>query len=533
MDISRRRRLITALALVAAAAILSTVHWKFGDSKTVPNQDEAWRLSIDIRLHTMEPHGSLLLFPPHDTRTVLLTGQQLSHDDFYIQRQRTSRRGGRQITASAKRAGNLRFVAAYDMHYAPLGHVTSRADPPSMTPDKRELWLSNGAAYQLTSAAVEEVFASINEKTRSQAEFIDGAFRHLQNQVRITKMAGHDEAAVVLRKRQGTALGKAQAMVALLRLAKVPARTVAGFRLQEQLPTKPHYWVEAYIDENWVPYDPTFGHSRQLPGYYLPMNRGGAAIVSFNERPVALVHYELSRGSASLNIASRMNPFLRVLDLASLPLVSRAALGLLMLLPLCVLLTSAITRMADIRGYGVFTPTLLALAVVYSHPLLVIALLGTIVLFSLLGRGLLLGRKAPRGSRLGLTFTLVVLALAFSVSGLNAFWFDISAEVLLPVVVLTSLSDNVYNVLDELGARVAVRRLVITVILALLAYLVMSWEPLGQVLIVHPELHLITLAAFILLSLHKGLKLTRWAPFRWLKEPDKPVSDDGTSVTAH
>lgn len=281
MYMSRRRRLITALALLAAAAILGTMHWKYAGPATVPNQDEAWRLSIDIRLHTMEPHGSLLLYPPHDTRTVLLTGQQLSHDDFYIQHQRTSRRGGRQITASAKHAGDLRFLAVYDLHYAPLGHVTSRADPPAMKPESRELWLSDGAAYQLMSAPVGEVFASINEKTRSQAEFIDGAFHYVQEQVRISGTAGHDEADVVLRERQGTALGKAQAMVALVRLAKVPARTVAGFRLQEQLPAKPHYWVEAYIDDNWVPYDPTFGHLRQLPGNYLPMNRGGAAIVSF------------------------------------------------------------------------------------------------------------------------------------------------------------------------------------------------------------------------------------------------------------
>jgi transglutaminase-like putative cysteine protease len=86
---------------------------------------------------------------------------------------------------------------------------------------------------------------------------------------------GAQDAASVIAARRGTSLGRARALVALLRAAGVPARLVSGLRLEkgsERRATRA--WAEVWVGTDWVPVDPAGGFFGTLPNTYLALHRG-------------------------------------------------------------------------------------------------------------------------------------------------------------------------------------------------------------------------------------------------------------------
>ena len=72
----------------------------------------------------------------------------------------------------------------------------------------------------------------------------------------------------VLEERRGVCNEQSHLLIALLRSQGVPARFVAGFVYSGEL-WGPHAWVEAAIDEYWVPLDPTFNEAGMLDATHL------------------------------------------------------------------------------------------------------------------------------------------------------------------------------------------------------------------------------------------------------------------------
>jgi transglutaminase-like putative cysteine protease len=92
--------------------------------------------------------------------------------------------------------------------------------------------------------------------------------------------AGPQDATNVLAARRGTSLGRARALVALLRAAGVPARLVGGLRLEkggEKRAT--NSWVEAWGGSGWIPLDPAGGFYAMLPDNYLALYRGDVPLI--------------------------------------------------------------------------------------------------------------------------------------------------------------------------------------------------------------------------------------------------------------
>ena len=91
--------------------------------------------------------------------------------------------------------------------------------------------------------------------------------------------------------------------------------------------------------------------------------------------------------------------------------------------------------------------------------------------------------------------------------------------VLLPIVILASLVDRFYALFDEKGLRTALYRLGWTLLLAALCMPIVQWETLGHVIVRYPEIHLVTLAAMLGLTLYKGRRLSQLPGFAWLSWP--------------
>src|SRR6185503_18154530 len=88
------------------------------------------------------------------------------------------------------------------------------------------------------------------------------------------------DAANVLAARRGTSLGRARALVALLRAIGVPARLVGGLRLADQGEKRAtNSWVEAWVGGTWLPLDPAGGFFGTLPNSYLAFYRGDLPLI--------------------------------------------------------------------------------------------------------------------------------------------------------------------------------------------------------------------------------------------------------------
>ena len=78
---------------------------------------------------------------------------------------------------------------------------------------------------------------------------------------------------------------------------------------------------------------------------------------------------------------------------------------------------------------------------------------------------------------------------------------------------------------DERGAGTALREGVGTLVVAALAYVVMSWPPLEHLVFVYPEVLLVLFALALLLGRYSGYRLNELVRFRALaREPDPIVA---------
>jgi hypothetical protein len=76
---------------------------------------------------------------------------------------------------------------------------------------------------------------------------------------------------------------------------------------------------------------------------------------------------------------------------------------------------------------------------------------------------------------------------------------------------------------EEDGLMYAVQLSLGTVVVALLCFAVLKWDRIGDWVLVYPESHFFTIAAFILLGRYAGYRLTELWRFRDLVEPGEPV----------
>ena len=91
---------------------------------------------------------------------------------------------------------------------------------------------------------------------------------------------GPQDAESVLATHRGTSLGRARALVALLRAIGVPARLVGGLRLGGGATKRAtNSWVEAWVGSAWVPLDPASGFFGMLPNDHLALYRDDVPLI--------------------------------------------------------------------------------------------------------------------------------------------------------------------------------------------------------------------------------------------------------------
>ena len=498
---------------------------------TFPSQlaggDRLWLLTIDVSFEGVENQSLVNVNIPYTTPYVQLVQQNIAHPGLRISHSRGGDNPRRGVSAIARRDGPLSLAVEFTLQQSSAPSLPVVSLP--LSSKSRELYLKDESWLNLEQPELQGLARRLAQAAQDEQQLLLKIYQYCHGLKALpnTSKAQPDTSVPlsrVIASQKASARQRALLFVALARAVQVPARMVTGFVLRESLDLQPHFWVQAYSDDAWMSFDPFHGYQRDLPENFVPFVYNSEAIAQVIRGDRLSVEYALEEDfSAVLKMNQRY--WYSVFDLSRLNLETRNTLATLLLLPLGVLITAIFRHFIGVHSYGVFTPTLLALAVIYNSWQTSLTILAVMISFAVLGRRAF-PRKLSRTPRLAIIFTLVALSMAIGVSLIDYYMPSPDGyAVLLPIVILTSLVDRFYNTLDDKGVSIASIRLFWTIIITIACLPLVHFKPLGHLLVRYPELHLLTLACILYITHYRGKTLSRFVP-AILKEPAANASDD-------
>jgi len=508
--------LITILVILSTLGISSRL--LFLGSETLAGGDRLWRLAINVSTIATADKTSIKIHPPFDTTHIRTIQQNLTYPGYKVRKAKVDQKSRRNIHIIAMDEGGSNISAEYFLHFGQTPFILATNNT-ELTTTTRESFLLDDTTLQFKSYTVKETLNKLLVREPNQKLIVDEIYSFLKS---FPIFLGKDASNVprVLTQKKATIYDRSIAMVALCRAAGIPARLISGMILKDEIDPQPHYWVEVYQDNLWSSYDVHFGYKKTVPTNYLPMRRNGKNIVEIVDGNFNQIEYDLEQEFNHPSMRQKQKEQLTsIFDLTRLPLDIRNELAILLLLPLGALITALFRHLVGVHSYGVFTPTLLALAIVYANIVTTLVIFLVVISLAIGGRSFF-PTTLTRIPRLSIIFTLIAVILTLSVSVLN--YFNIEQEgkiILLPIIILTSLVDRFYTTIENNGLKIALRRMVWTIFIAFLCLPVIQFELLGHLILQYPEIHFLTLALFLLISLYKGKHLINLPLLKMLAEP--------------
>jgi len=514
----RATRTLIAVLILAGLALWAWRYMVEPETIAAPG-DHLWDVELGITARAVSGKTSVEIAAPLNTRFLRVVGQNISHEAWRQSfRLPEASASSRRLAFVASRDGDLSIQAVFSVQALAVPRLV-RDSARTLEGDAREPFLRDHPTLQIEHPEVTGLVAALYSTVEEDGSVVDAMF----DQVRALGDRTAErllEVPEILSGKRANGQERAYTLVALCRAARIPARLVKGFVLKDSAAAPLHFWTEVYQGGKWVPYDPVFGYRHTLPPNYLPFVKGIGELVHFSGTTSFVVDHAIVNTDPLLDLAeSTHEDWREIFDLTRLPLDTRLVLAALMLLPFGALLTALFTEVVGVRSYGVFTPTLLALALVYVPWQSASVVLAVVLVLGVIGRELIPG-ELDRVPRLSVVLTLVALGIGMSASLMDYFEIDFGGQlILLPIVILASMVDRFYAVFDEKGLHTALYRLGWTLLLAVLCMPIVQFETLGHVMVRYPELHLITLAAILGLNLYNGRRISEFAGFAWLNWP--------------
>lgn len=515
-----RIALAAVIALVVLAGTAMTVRRRAMRRERITRGDTFWRVTYDVDFTPSRPGVPLRVALPIETPHARVLRETFARVGVAMDVLPNERTRSREAVVVARETGiRARVSAEFDVHLRGPGErpwPTLSVDEERLSATDRVYWLRRTDLVQVQYPRVVRLAAAFRKGTKVRVEQVTRIFEHCSEQLLLDNERGASDAASVLETQAGTARGIARAMVALARACGIPARTVAGFVLVEEGSVRPHVWVEVRPKNRWLPFDPSRGYAGEVPQDYLPIRLDGATLVRASGDSVVEARYRIDAIPAPHDLlVAGAGRVADVFILTRLPYGMQGVLAILLLLPIGTLVTALFRNVVGIQTFGTFTPALLALTFIHADWHTGAAVLAVVVLLGLLGRRLLEGMKLLMVPRLSIILTLVVLAMALTVSAMDHFRLTPSARaVLLPMVILTMLIERFHISSEEDGTHAALKLLAGTGVVSVCCFLVLRWAPLGRLVLSFPEALLVIAAALILIGRYSGYRLSELWRFR-------------------
>ena len=365
------------------------------------------------------------------------------------------------------------------------------------------------------ATAAEAVVDQVRAQSADVSTFTAELLRHLND-------PEPDENTALFLAAGRSAGQRVEVAVSLLAVGDIPARAAYGLVLEEgERHAQFVPILEVWDGRSWLWFDPATGEEG-LADDLLIWWDGDKPLIEVVGGSNPEVEISTWRNTVdAMELAERRADAgqSRILDLSllRLPIQIQAVYQILLLVPIGAFIMVILRNVIGVKTFGTFMPVLVALAFRETR------LLAGLVLFILvvaLGVGLrfLLDRlRLLLVPRLAAVLVLVVLSLlAVSILSHQLELERGLSVALFPLVILTIAIERMSIVWEEVGPAEAIKQGLGTLIVAALAYQVMSLDQVEYMVFVFPEILLVVLAAILLLGRYSGYRLLELVRFRAL-----------------
>jgi hypothetical protein len=512
-----RLALWTAAALASLAAVGIAARVATRDADQLRRGESVWRLSYEVELRHPPRGTRLRVALPSDTAYCRVIRESFTPSGLSLDVIRTKTTGRREAAAVPfGRPRRARLRGEFDLRIGREPQRRERPERETLSAVRREYFLRNEPGVPVRSPVVAAVLTDLSVGKKDAHKWVAAIFEHCSHAVATDPDDAMDDAGQVLQHGVASPLGRARAMLALCRAAKVPARLATGFLLDADGDAEPHPWVEVRLDRRWVPFDPERGFANELPPGTVPVRQDGVDVVRVSTGVDLAATYNLARIAPGPWFAGlRSGRLSDIADLTRLTVGMQQTLAVLLLLPLGALITSLFRNVIGFQTFGTFTPTLLALSFIYADWRTGLVVLFVVGLAGLAGRAFLERLRLLMVPRLSLILTLVVVTLTLAVSVFDHFGLTPSARaVILPLVIVTLMVERFHVTAEESGVRRSMQLLGATLLVAACCFAVLRWEALGQLAVSFPEGVFLIAAGLVLVGRYSGYRLTELWRFR-------------------
>ncbi len=314
--------------------------------------------------------------------------------------------------------------------------------------------------------------------------------------------------------------GKMFLMLNLLAVADVPARRVRGILLQEGQ-RREHFseLIEVFDGERWFSVDP---ETRELgrPENFLVWQSGGESLLEVNGgRHSKVVVSTRSDERAARNVADylgkRQHEQLFDFSIYTLPVDVQNTFAYLLMIPVGALVVVILRNLVGIRTSGTFMPILIALAFMQTTLLVGIVLFLVVVGFGLMIRSYLSRLNlllVPRIS--AVLIVVIVLYMLLSIVGFRMGLEGTLNVTYFPMIIIAWTIERMSVLWEEEGPREVMTQGGGSLLVAILAYLVMTNRYVEYWAFTFPELELVVLAIILFIGQYTGYRLMELRRFQ-------------------
>ncbi len=319
--------------------------------------------------------------------------------------------------------------------------------------------------------------------------------------------------------------GKLEALLVLLRAADLPARSVEGLYLTENITTSLLVWVEVWTGQDWEKLQPETGEIYRKSVSFLPLTVGGLPAVRVSHGQLSWLRWSLGQQTIShwLIHSERIKRSNRLLDrwsLFHLPSEFQRTFRILLLVPVGALMICVLRNIVGFPTFGIFMPVLMALAFRNTGLVYGLGIFAGVVLTGYLVRLWIDKLRLLLVPRLSVILTLVIVCITlFALLGNKLGLRELMAVGLLPFVILTMTIERFFVIMEEAGVWKGIWTALGSAVVATITHEILHIEPLQLTFFVYPELLFAVAALQVLVGRYTGYRVSEFIRFRKFRSP--------------
>ncbi len=517
----KKTQLYLLAALIAIAGLAAIFYkWDVLKFPLTPNEEaEVWTVQARIEYQPRRGNNKISLLLPKDPPGFTVLDERFLGKNYSLLEE--SVEGVRQAQWTIRRA-----VGKQVLYYRATIVRGEAQDNASKKPEPSPRLAPLPALEEPYQTAAETLLAQVREGSADIATFA-------QELVRRFNAATPGQEVELLSENLADAESRVRFMAQLLAIRNIPARVVHGFLLGETHGSEAMLpWLQVHNGVAWITIDPRSA-AEGWPKNLLLWTDADRPVFAVEETPNAVIGYSVSRNLAdAMAVAEQrlevQNADLVNYSLLSLPLQAQEVYRILLMVPIGAFIMLLLRNLIGVTTFGTFMPVLVALAFRETRLIAGIALFVIVVGLGLLVRFYMERLRLLLVPRLTAVLILVVLLMAGVSVVSNRLGIEVGLSIaLFPMVILAMTIERISIAWEERGPGKAMREAFGTLVVASLAYVVMSWDWLEHFVFVFPEVLLILFALTLVLGRYSGYRLSELFRFRNLaRESEKNVPPD-------